>query len=257
MAVLHGSPAARPVLSPQQPRRGFGLFRVFTRRRPSIFEARAFREGARGFAWRSCLIEVRVARGDLGAVPGEKYERDQGARKRRTGPRFAILKRVFWDGRFLYCISLVFDLGVLALRVEEKKPKTNARARRETGDSLLRPACPSPRPLRPSLGIPFEQIKPDYLLLGCFRWIFASASTPTGCLLQLIHGLDEGARGAKSQSENCNKQSAVDFITRLFISAGFDRDTKGHVIAIECRLSMSLLHPGRPSMRPCILPHAS
>jgi hypothetical protein len=31
------------------------------------------------------------------------------------------------------------------------------------------------------------------LLLGS-----ASASTPAGCLLQLVHGLDEGARGAKS-----------------------------------------------------------
>jgi hypothetical protein len=39
--------------------------------------------------------------------------------------------------------------------------------------------------------------EPDYLLWGCFRWSFASASTPAGGLLQLIHGLDEGARGAK------------------------------------------------------------
>jgi hypothetical protein len=39
-------------------------------------------------------------------------------------------------------------------------------------------------------GIAFEQIKPDYLLWGCFcfRWSFSSASTPAGCLLQLIHG---------------------------------------------------------------------
>jgi hypothetical protein len=47
-------------------------------------------------------------------------------------------------------------------------------------------------------GIPFEQKEPDYLLWGCFRSSFASSSTPAGCLLQLIHGLDEGARGAKS-----------------------------------------------------------
>jgi hypothetical protein len=46
--------------------------------------------------------------------------------------------------------------------------------------------------------IPFEQIKPDYLLWGCFRWSFASSSTPAGCLLQLKHGLDEAARDAKS-----------------------------------------------------------
>jgi hypothetical protein len=46
--------------------------------------------------------------------------------------------------------------------------------------------------------IPFEQIKPDYLLWGCFRLSFASSSTPAGCLLQLKHGLDEAARGAKS-----------------------------------------------------------
>ena len=34
--------------------------------------------------------------------------------------------------------------------------------------------------------IPFEQKEPDYLLWGCFRWGFASASTstPAGCLLQ-------------------------------------------------------------------------
>jgi hypothetical protein len=48
------------------------------------------------------------------------------------------------------------------------------------------------------LKIPFEQIKPDYLLWGCFRWSFASSSTPAGCVLQLKHGLDEAARDAKS-----------------------------------------------------------
>jgi hypothetical protein len=62
---------------------------------------------------------------------------------------------------------------------------------------------------------PFELNKPDYLLWGCFCSSFASSSTPAGCLLQLKHGLDKAARGAKSQSENCNKQSAVGFITRL------------------------------------------
>jgi hypothetical protein len=46
--------------------------------------------------------------------------------------------------------------------------------------------------------IAFEQFKPDYLLWGPLRSIFASSSTPAGCLLQLKHGLDEGARGAKS-----------------------------------------------------------
>jgi hypothetical protein len=56
------------------------------------------------------------------------------------------------------------------------------------------------------LSIPFEQIKPDYLLWGCFRSSFASSSTPAGCLLQLIHGLDEGARGAKSHRKKCNKE---------------------------------------------------
>jgi hypothetical protein len=49
--------------------------------------------------------------------------------------------------------------------------------------------------------IPFEQIKPDHLLWGCYRPSFAtvvrSHLLPAGCLLQLIHGLDEGARGAK------------------------------------------------------------
>jgi hypothetical protein len=46
--------------------------------------------------------------------------------------------------------------------------------------------------------IPFEQKEPDYLLWGPLRSSFASSSTPAGCLLQLEHGLDEGARGAKS-----------------------------------------------------------
>jgi hypothetical protein len=30
---------------------------------------------------------------------------------------------------------------------------------------------------------PLEQIKPDCLLWSCFRWGFASALTPAGCLL--------------------------------------------------------------------------
>jgi hypothetical protein len=46
--------------------------------------------------------------------------------------------------------------------------------------------------------IPFEQKEPDYLLWGPLRSSFASSSTPSGCLLQLKHGLDEGPRGAKS-----------------------------------------------------------
>jgi hypothetical protein len=54
--------------------------------------------------------------------------------------------------------------------------------------------------------IPFEQIKPDFLLWGCFRSSFASSSTPAGCLLQLKHGLDEGARGAKSGYKKGNRR---------------------------------------------------
>jgi hypothetical protein len=46
--------------------------------------------------------------------------------------------------------------------------------------------------------IAFEQFKPDYLLWGPLRSSFATSSTPAGCLLQLKHGLDEAARGAKS-----------------------------------------------------------
>jgi hypothetical protein len=45
---------------------------------------------------------------------------------------------------------------------------------------------------------PFELNKPDYLRWGALRSSSASSSTPAGCLLQLAHGLDEGARGAKS-----------------------------------------------------------
>jgi hypothetical protein len=56
------------------------------------------------------------------------------------------------------------------------------------------------------LQIPFEQKEPDYLIWGCFRSSFASSSTPAGCLFQLKHGLDEGARGAKSQRKKSNKE---------------------------------------------------
>jgi hypothetical protein len=51
---------------------------------------------------------------------------------------------------------------------------------------------------------PFELNKPDYLLWGALRSSFASSSTPAGCLLQLIHGLGEGARGAKSGCKKSN-----------------------------------------------------
>ena len=65
--------------------------------------------------------------------------------------------------------------------------------------------------------IPFEQKEPDYLLWAPLRSSFASSSTPAGCLLQLKHGLDEGARGAKSHRKKSNKQR-TDFLgpdTRL------------------------------------------
>jgi hypothetical protein len=65
------------------------------------------------------------------------------------------------------------------------------------------------------VGIPFEQKEPDYLLWGPLCSSFASANTPAGCLLQLKHGLDEGARGAKSQRKKKFKQRTVNFITRL------------------------------------------
>jgi hypothetical protein len=58
-------------------------------------------------------------------------------------------------------------------------------------------ATPGPDRHRGS-GIPFEQIKPDYLLWGCFRSNFASSSTPAGCVLQLKHGLDHRAREAQN-----------------------------------------------------------
>jgi hypothetical protein len=76
-------------------------------------------------------------------------------------------------------------------------------ARRARGGDVAAVHLGMRREIRGTTLIPFEQIKPDYLLWGCFRWSFASSSTPAGCLLQLvlIHGLDEGARGAKSQRE--------------------------------------------------------
>jgi hypothetical protein len=54
--------------------------------------------------------------------------------------------------------------------------------------------------------IAFEQKERDYLLWGCFRSSFASSSTPAGCLLELIHDLDQGARSAKSPCATSNKR---------------------------------------------------
>ena len=63
---------------------------------------------------------------------------------------------------FCVVFCVFFDLGVLELRVEKKKaPKKCAR---DTGGALLRPACPSPAPLRPSLGAPVR-----VSLAGLFR----------------------------------------------------------------------------------------
>jgi hypothetical protein len=62
--------------------------------------------------------------------------------------------------------------------------------------------------------IPFEQKERDYLLWGCFRSSFASSSTPAGCLLQLIHGLDEAARGAESYKKKAIRKERA-FRSRL------------------------------------------
>jgi hypothetical protein len=44
-----------------------------------------------------------------------------------------------------------------------------------------------------------EQINPDYLLWGCFRWSFASSSTPAGCVFfKYMAWMGQGARDAKS-----------------------------------------------------------
>jgi hypothetical protein len=65
--------------------------------------------------------------------------------------------------------------------------------RRREGTEINTSRQPASCPL-----IPFEQKEPDYLLWPPLRSSFASSSTPAGCLLQLKHGLDEAARGAKS-----------------------------------------------------------
>jgi hypothetical protein len=63
--------------------------------------------------------------------------------------------------------------------------------------------------------IPFEQKEPDYLLCPPLRSSFASSSTPAGCLLQLKHGLDEAARGAKShRKKNAIRKERI-FRSRL------------------------------------------
>jgi hypothetical protein len=103
---------------------------------------------------------------------------------------------------------------------------------------------------------PFELNKPDYLLWGCFRSSFASSTTPGGCLLQLKHGLGPGswmrrraARGAKSQSGNCNKQSAVGFITRLLFGARTNKPTLCLVKIQKCRSAEKLTRKCRKCRR--------
>jgi hypothetical protein len=50
--------------------------------------------------------------------------------------------------------------------------------------------------------------------------VFASASTPAGCLLQLIHGhLDEGARGAK-----CKCTARLSLKTAILLIGGLPSD---------------------------------
>jgi hypothetical protein len=93
---------------------------------------------------------------------------------------------------------------------------------------------------------PFELNKPDYLLWGALRSGSASSSTPAGCVLQLIRGLGEAARGAKSGCATSNKHCFF-FRSRLLacLQAPSDhacaREHIGRppialVLAIECLL---------------------
>jgi hypothetical protein len=108
--------------------------------------------GAPPVAGTSRALRMGTFLENLGEVAGLQraslWGHQQGTRKRRTGPRFAVLKRVF--------ILVGFCLGFSVFRFGaprgEKKAEKNARA--TPGGALLRPACPSPAPLRPSLGSP-------------------------------------------------------------------------------------------------------
>jgi hypothetical protein len=98
-----------------------------------------------------------------------------------------------------------------------KKEKDKSKSKSKSPARFLLVACPVPsHSLSLSLGrkakgaarITFEQKERGYYLLlwGALCSSFASSSTPGGCLLQLIHGLDEGAPGAKSQCKKSNSQ---------------------------------------------------
>jgi hypothetical protein len=84
------------------------------------------------------------------------------------------------------------EVGEVRGRVSLRRAEGAAVAYRRQPDSQIDTAVATGQ------RIDFEQRKRDYLLWGCFRWSFASSSTPAGCLNISIHGLDEGARGAKS-----------------------------------------------------------
>jgi hypothetical protein len=90
-----------------------------------------------------------------------------------------------------------------------------------------------------------------------------SASAPAGCLLQLIHGLDEGARGAKSQSENCNKQSEGFSIQATLspdsLRSGLKRAGQSAIDRVDSRHRMPVGFPASAMPPPdctCVAGHA-
>jgi hypothetical protein len=113
----------------------------------------------------ACVKRVREAR--------RANRRVQGTRKRRTGtgtgPRFSVLKRAFWDCRFLCCFF--FDLGSWSSAWRKKSQKKCAR---DTGDALLRPACPTPVPLRPAPSRPARMPLRALFLAANSQYILAS-----------------------------------------------------------------------------------
>jgi hypothetical protein len=87
-------------------------------------------------------------------------------------------------------------------------------------------------------------------LWGALHSSFDSASTPVGRLLELIHGLGEGARGAKPWYKKGNSQFAVSLLSAALSPDSFqikplestpvDIGAPRPVLVIDCLLVISV-----------------
>jgi hypothetical protein len=95
---------------------------------------------------------------------------------------------------------------------------------------------------------------------GCFRSSFASLGTPAGCLLQLIHGLDEGARGAKS---GCKKSRGFSIQATLYpdsFRSGLKERDQSTIDRVDYRHRLPVGFPVSTMPPPdctCVAGHAS